>query len=294
MALTAIDLFSGCGGLTCGLKQAGFQVVSAVEIDGKAQETYAGNHPDVNLYKADIKKLDAASIRLENNLDKGQLDLLAGCPPCQGFSRLRTKNKVGSIDDNRNDLIYDFLRFIEEFQPKAVMMENVPNLQHDRRFEYVCISLKQMGYKIIYKVLDASNYSVPQRRKRLILLASRRFMPVISEISKEKISVRMAFSSLKTKSLKTDLLHNLPEKRTEAVRHLITLIPKNGGSRGDLGDDWQLECLKKTKGFHDVYGRMAWDDVAPTITCGCSNPSTGRFFHPELDRTITLREASVL
>ncbi|PHY94752.1 DNA (cytosine-5-)-methyltransferase [Acetobacter pomorum] len=294
VALTAIDLFSGCGGLTCGLKQAGFQVVAAVELDKKAQETYTINHPEVSLYKTDIRELDAKRIRLENNLGKGELDLLAGCPPCQGFSRLRTKNKIKNINDERNNLIYDFLRFIEEFEPKSIMLENVPNLQYDKRFKYICLALKKMEYQIIFKVLDASDYLVPQRRKRLILLASKNFIPTISNANKQKISVRMAFSSLDAKILQRDLLHNMPEKRTEAVRQLIALIPKDGGSRVDLGEMWQLECHKKTKGFYDVYGRMAWDDVAPTITSGCSNPSKGRFLHPDLNRTITLREASIL
>lgn len=106
--LQAIDLFSGCGGLSLGLKGAGFTVAAAVEIDSKAQQTYRLNHPNVRLYAEDIRKLDPAQMLQDACLEIGELDLLAGCPPCQGFSRLRTKNKMTSVSDERNDLVEDF------------------------------------------------------------------------------------------------------------------------------------------------------------------------------------------
>ncbi|MGO4775995.1 DNA cytosine methyltransferase, partial [Lysobacter sp. 2RAB21] len=135
MTLKAIDLFSGCGGLSQGLKDAGFSVVAAVEIDAKAQETYSLNHPEVALYGADIRALDPLSVALAAKLQPGELDLLAGCPPCQGFSRLRTKNQKTSVQDDRNDLVLDFYRFVVALLPKTVMLENVPALMRDDRFE---------------------------------------------------------------------------------------------------------------------------------------------------------------
>lgn len=292
--LSAIDLFSGCGGLSRGLKDAGFRVHAAVEINAKAQETYRLNHPDVRLYEQDIRELDPKVLLKEAGLAPGQLDLMAGCPPCQGFSRLRTRNQRASVEDDRNNLVLDFLRFVEVMKPKTVMLENVPALGLDSRFDQVRERLSQLGYKSVVRVLDAADYAVPQRRKRLIMLASRVHVPEIAAPTKIRMTVREAFAGVGAPSRSRDKLHSIPERRSPAIKELIARIPKNGGSRADLGDDFQLECHKKTRGFFDVYGRMAWDDVAPTITSGCHNPSKGRFLHPSYNRTITLREAALL
>lgn len=294
LSTTAIDLFSGCGGLSLGLRQAGYDVVAAVEIDPKAQETYRLNHPDVKLWSTDIRELDPSRLRDELGLDVGELTLLAGCPPCQGFSRLRTRNKVASIDDPRNNLVLEFQRFAEAFRPQNVLLENVPSLQTDARFQAFVSALKGMGYKCLVKVIDAADYGVPQRRRRLIMLASLVGTPVLPEPVAERRTVRAALKGMVEPGDIDDPLHSIPENRSEAVRRVIELIPKDGGSRRDLPANLVLECHKKSSGFSDVYGRMAWDKVAPTITSGCHNPSKGRFLHPEANRTITLREAALL
>lgn len=293
-ALTAIDLFSGCGGLSVGLQKAGFRVCAAVEIDAKAQATYQLNHTGVKLYGEDIRRLSAKAVLKDLGLRPGQLDLLAGCPPCQGFSRLRTRNKVASVNDPCNDLINDFLRFVRVLKPKTVMLENVPALANDQRFECLCEELGRLRYKYIVHVLNAADYSVPQRRKRLIVLASRVHTPAIAPSAAKRVTVREALKGIEVPSKTKDALHALPEKRSEEVKAIIRLIPHNGGSRSDLPAKYHLECHKRSDGFHDVYGRMAWDGLAPTITSGCFNPSKGRFLHPTQNRTITLREAAVL
>jgi DNA (cytosine-5)-methyltransferase 1 len=292
--LTAVDLFSGCGGLSLGLKEAGFTVKAAVEIEKKAQATYKLNHHDVKLYEKDIREIDPVSMLEDIGLQAGELDLLAGCPPCQGHSRLRTRNQRTYVEDIRNNLVADFLRFITAMKPKTVMLENVPALGRDQRFAEMRSILEELGYITSVEVLDAADYGVPQRRKRLIMLASRVHEPKPSPPSSERLTVRKALEGLGAPSLTKDRLHAFPENRSKPVRDLIALIPKNGGSRSDLGAEYQLECHKRTKGFFDVYGRMAWDDVSPTITGGCHNPSKGRFLHPSYNRTITLREAAVL
>lgn len=291
---TAIDLFSGCGGLSLGLLRAGFSVLAAVEKDPKAQETYRLNHRDVVLYTDDIRALDASQVLADFRLAPGELDLLAGCPPCQGFSRLRTKNQQPSVDDERNNLIGDFMRFVRIMLPKTVMLENVPALEKDGRFLAMQEELVFLGYRLIVHVLNAAEYSVPQRRKRLIMLASRVHHPEIAEVSPGRVTVREVLSSMEAPSRSKDRLHALPERRSQAVKELIKRIPKNGGSRRDLSAEHQLACHRRTDGFYDVYGRMAWDEVAPTITSGCHNPSKGRFLHPSRNRTITLREAAIL
>lgn len=292
--LYAVDLFSGCGGLSLGLMKAGFSVAAAVEIDAKAGETYRLNHAGVRLYRQDIRTLDPATLLRDVGLAAGELDLLAGCPPCQGFSRLRTKNQRTSVNDDRNNLVVDFLRFIGVMKPKTVMLENVPALAEDARFMHMRDELHALGYQTVVHVLDASDYRVPQRRKRLIMLASRVHAPAVAHKASSRISVRNALTGLGAPSVSKDSLHGMGENRSKQVRELIALVPKNGGSRSDLGEEHQLECHKRSDGFKDVYGRMSWDDVAPTITSGCHNPSKGRFLHPSYNRNITLREAAVL
>lgn len=292
--LTAVDLFSGCGGLSCGLKEAGFHVAAAVEIDGKAQATYKLNHPTVRLYDQDIRTLDPKKVMGDAGLKSGQLDLLAGCPPCQGFSRLRTKNQKTSVRDDRNNLVAEFVRFVTVLRPKTIMLENVPALAKDGRFTRIRNQLTALGYKIVVHVLDAADYEVPQRRKRLIMLASRIHKPQVAPKAASRVTVRQALAGVGAPSRTRDKLHGMGENRSQAVRDLIALIPKNGGSRSDLGQEHQLDCHKRSDGFNDVYGRMAWDEVSPTITSGCHNPSKGRFLHPSYNRTITLREAALL
>lgn len=287
---TAVDLFSGCGGLTLGLERAGFDVLAAIEIDPWSSETYRLNHPGVRLIQKDIREVGAPSLRRKLGLKKGELDLLAGCPPCQGFSRMRTKNSDRAARDPRNELISEFARFVCEFMPKTVMLENVPALARHGRFGALQRVLKSLGYSQFVDVLDAADYGVPQRRKRLILLASRVHEPVPASPRSRRVTVRQAIGSLDTK----DELHCLPERRSQAVQALIKMLPKNGGSRKDLPEKFVLACHAEDVGFFDVYGRMSWDDVAPTITSGCSNPSKGRFVHPVRDRAISLREAALL
>jgi len=291
----AIDLFSGCGGLSLGLKQAGFDVLSAVEIDAAAARTYRANHRDVTLEHTDIRKLSAAGLRRRLKLRPGQLDLLAGCPPCQGFSSLRTRNGANQNRDARNGLVQDMLRFVRAFRPKTVMMENVPMLVRHKPFKDFCDGLRLLGYRIAFEVKDAARYGVPQRRRRLILLASRGFDISFAAEARQARTVRGTIGNLPKPGRGNDALHNLPEKRrTEKVQKLIRDIPKNGGSRTDLPKSRQLQCHKDSDGFRDVYGRMAWDVVAPTITSGCFNPSKGRFLHPQQNRAITMREAALL
>lgn len=295
LAPRAIDLFSGCGGLTLGLKLAGFKVLGAVEADPTAVQTYKANHASVSVKQVDIRKLSPSQFRRELKIRQGELDLLAGCPPCQGFSTLRTRNGAVRNRDSRNDLVHEMLRFAREFKPKAIMMENVPRLVEHKPFEDLCEGLRRAGYKVAFGIKDAARYGVPQRRRRLILLAGRGFeIPFALETSRSR-TVRGAIGRLPDPGKSRDALHNLPtKKRAARIQKLIRDIPKDGGSRADLPDDRQLECHKQSDGFSDIYGRIAWDEVAPTITSGCFNPSKGRFLHPVKNRAITMREAALL
>jgi DNA (cytosine-5)-methyltransferase 1 len=234
-------------------------------------------------------------MRRELKLRKGELALLAGCPPCQGFSTVRTLNGSRKIKDERNDLLFDFLRFVRTFRPRAVMLENVPGLIDDSRFSRFVSKLRSLKYRVDYRIVNAADHGVPQRRKRLILLARARGGDIEFPTTKaETVTVRQAIGHLPRAGKSGDPLHDAPQTRSGKVAKLIALVPKDGGSRTDLPSRLRLKCHRKLRGFFDIYGRMAWNDVAPTITSGCHNPSKGRFLHPAHNRAITLREAAIL
>lgn len=296
-APTAIDLFAGCGGLTTGLKLADFRAVAAVEFEPGAVEAYKLNHPEVaHVYDVDICQVSGESILEATGLKRGELDLLAGCPPCQGFSRMRTLNRGKASDDPRNDLVRQYLRLVEELLPRALLMENVPGLAHDERYAELVKRVEELGYRVSDEVHDAADFGVPQRRRRLIMLAVRGGtvrMPA-KVPAEERKTVRQAIEGLPSPGTSGDPAQDVVERRQPHVKELISLIPHDGGSRAELGPAYELECHKKCDGFYDVYGRMSWDDVSPTITSGFVNPSKGRFLHPEQDRCITPREAALL
>lgn len=290
--LIAVDLFSGCGGLSEGLRQAGFKVIAGVEVDKNAAKAYLMNHTDTVLFEDDIKKLDTDKIL---KLLKGNpLHLLAGCPPCQGFSSLRKRNRKSPVRDKRNRLIGEYYRFVEELNPLTIMLENVPGIVDYTLFKAIIRKLKKLGYNIAYRVVNVADYSVPQRRKRLVLVGSKLDEIDIANEKNEIITVKKALSKLK-KKCKSDELRKIYPQHSSHIQKMISLIPKNGGSRKDLPEQYQLECHKKKNvGFSDVYGRLRWDAVSSTITGGCLTPSKGRFLHPEEDRCISAREAALL
>jgi DNA (cytosine-5)-methyltransferase 1 len=294
--LTAVDLFAGAGGLSVGLQKADFDVRAAVEIDPTSAATYRLNHKDTPVLVADIRRVTGAALLRAANVGRGELDLLTGCPPCQGFSALKTRRQATAVDDNRNDLLFEMLRLTRAIRPRALILENVPGLADDGRFAEFRQQLAKAGYRSDFAVLDAAAYGVPQRRRRLVLVAIRcgevpahwKDLPGVTK------SVAQAFHGLGEAGASGDKLHDLPARRSALVEQRIAAIPHDGGSRSDLPAELQLACHARSNGYSDVYGRMAWNDPAPTITSGCHNPSKGRFLHPVLNRNITLREAALL
>src|SRR6266498_181203 len=171
---TAVDLFCGAGGLTRGLLSAGFTVLGAVEIEPLAAESYSMNFPEVKVWESDIADITVDQVRRRFDLRPGKLDLLAGCPPCEGFSRLRSLNGRLAVEDDRNDLVMEFERFVRGLRPRSVMLENVPALASDHRLACLDEGLEAMGYRVTTSVLDVSKFGVPQRRRRMILIAGHR------------------------------------------------------------------------------------------------------------------------
>jgi len=269
-------------------------VVAAIDSDTLAAQTYRLNHPSSLVIAKDIRRIYVGALLKKVGLVPGELDLVAGCPPCQGFSTLRTMNGSKTIDDTMNDLVFEFTRFVRLARPKAVMMENVPGLFTDARLVKFREDIRALGYQSVVEVREAADFGVPQRRRRMILVALVGRLPELAEPVADRVTVRDAIGDLKNPDDSDDPAHNYTVRRAVRVLEMIKKIPKDGGSRNDLSVEEQLPCHRRSDGFWDTYGRMSWSRPSPTITGGCINPSKGRFLHPVEDRAITVREAALL
>lgn len=325
----AIDIFSGCGGVSCGLSLAGFKVKSAVEIEKHAVDTYLGYEPlnNVNVLNEDICKLNGEQILKAAKIKKDDIYLFAGCPPCQNFSRQNPLNK-NKTDEERKKLLFEFLRLIEEIMPPFILMENVPGIKTEFNNAILSEFLERLRlhYCVKESILNAANYGVPQARKRFVLHAVR------NDINDELKAIGFSFDLPKAthdkngnnglekwKTVK-EAIDDLPEIKageeyqddgnihnhkcaglSEKNLKRIKAIRKNGGSRNGLPKSLVLDCHKKKddegntfSGHGDVYGIMDPDKPAPTITGGCLCYSKGRYGHYSQNRAISIREAARL
>jgi len=292
-----IDLFCGVGGLTQGFVKAKFDVRAGLDFDASCKYAYEKNnatsfiHADLTTYSPS----EIASLYPVNSVK-----ILAGCAPCQAFSTYQHGNKK----NDKWKLLYSFGKIIEAIQPDIVSMENVPNLlkyNNGQVFNDFLNVLKTNDYFVSYQIVDAKDYGVPQRRKRLILLASK--LGEIELIKKthrgKRIkTVQKAIGHLPEikagESYYKDKLHRARELTKLNLRRVQAT--RQGGSWKEWDDDLVLNCHKKETGksYGSVYGRMSWNEVAPTLTTQCTGLGNGRFGHPEQDRAISLREAAIL
>jgi DNA (cytosine-5)-methyltransferase 1 len=301
-ALTAIDLCSGPGGVTTGYKAAGIRVLAAVDIDEDARATYAANHSEVTLLSDDLGELNPAVLMEKASVKPRELDILTACVPCQTFSSLARERRER---DPRNRLVLAVTRFVKALQPRAVVMENVPELRNNRRFALLVGRLRRLGYGVWFDVVDAADFGVPQRRRRLVLialkgrgddevpgLARKHHLP---RSLRRRRTVREVLRLVRLRAQR-DALARPRVDYPPRVAKRIAAIPTNGGSRSSLTGKLRLKCHKKvgTRGATSSYGRMRYDDVAPTLTTRCVTPACGRFIHPRANRAITLREAACL
>lgn len=300
---TAVDLFAGAGGATAGLSQAGFEVLGAVENDLLAAASYEVNHHDVVLAARDIRQVDQHNLRRLLGLARGELDLLKACPPCQGFSSLAS----GEVDGDRNDLVLDVARFVTEFRPRTLLLENVPGLARDSRLTALTEALTQhMGYRFRTYLVQAADFGVPQRRRRLILLGAAPGLPNPPARLEDALPAGFDRTPRTAGQALDELARVLPpgdpldRARTSsaAVRARIEEIPING-TRFDLPEAHQLACHQALgrsgrRVATASYGRVRRDRPAPTMTTRCTTPSCGAFVHPEEHRGLTLREAAAL
>jgi DNA (cytosine-5)-methyltransferase 1 len=306
-----VDLFCGAGGLSLGLRRAGLDIVSAVDCDPDSCKTYRANHPTVRLLVSDIAEISAEDL-LGNETES--LTVLAGCPPCQGFTRL---NETFRRQDPRNKLVLEYIRLVRELKPLVVFFENVPGLLNNGAwyFSRLISALTDEGFSLNWKLLQVADFGVPQRRKRLIVLGGRGFQPTFPKATHGRNPDARAGTQRKWRTVR-QALRGLGRAKCHAavrregadpsphwhvsrflgeeMRQRLRATPKSGGSRADVSPEFELACHVGLDGFHDVYGRLDWNLPSVTITSGCTNLSKGRFGHPDLLRAITPREAALL
>lgn len=294
----AVDLFCGIGGLTYGLRASGIDVVAGYDLDNSCEYAYEANNGKGTFVCKNISKVTGGEINeLLKNFD---IKVLVGCAPCQPFSTHR-KDKKHRERHKDWGLLAQFGRLAEEVLPDYISMENVPELVKESIFTDFVATLKRLGYAVSYSVVKAEEYGVPQRRRRLLLLAAKKGEVSLIEPTNDAehiITVRDAIGELPAVdaggTCKDDPL------QTASILSKINLqrihASKQNGTWRDWPEELRLDCHKKLSGktYPSVYGRMAWDDTAPTITTQFNCYGTGRFGHPQQDRALTLREGAIL
>lgn len=304
MKIRAIDCFCGAGGLSLGLKQAGISVKAAFDHSEEAVETYVSNLGNHALVRS-AESVTAEELLEKAGIPRGECDLLAGGPPCQGFSRQRR----GSDTDIRNDLVFRYLALIKAIQPRFFLMENVPAMQGLRGRPYLKLLAAEtgaMGYHLHINVLNAADYGVPQVRKRLFIVGERtnellRFsFPAPTHSPSNYLTVRRAIGDLPEPSSESNghpkIPNHEPGNVSELNRQRISHVPPGGG-RAFIPEELRLPCHRvsvEVAGHRNVYGRLPWDRPANTITTKCNSFTRGMFAHPSSNRNITMREAARL
>lgn len=297
-----VDLFSGVGGLTHGFVREGLRVLAGIDTDKSCRYAFETNNRSKFILK-DVAELTPAE--LAALYGPKSVRILIGCAPCQPFSSLNPNKTVYRNSDRKWALLDSFLKLVKGVLPEIVSMENVPQLADGKKFPIFGRFVKTLiasGYHVSYCIVDASKYGVPQRRRRLVLLASR-----LGPISLQPpthvarpVTVRDSIGDLPPirdgQASKSDPLHRA-SRLTEVNRRRMAATPKNGGSARHWNKRLLPECFRKKKGRSykaSVYGRMRWDEPGPTVTTHCVTLGTGRFGHPTQRRAMSLREAARL
>lgn len=298
MNCSVVDLFCGIGGLTKGLELAGLDVIAGVDIDETCRFAYEANN-NSQFIAGDVTNIAIDEIRAL--FPEGDIRALVGCTPCQPFSKYTQRYRKDGHKDDKWRLLYSFARLVREIQPHIISMENVPELVKERVFEDFLTVLQEGNYHCSWQIVYCPDYGVPQKRKRLVLLAS-----ILGEInlieplfSKDNyLTVRDAIGDLPRLNdgeiNEIDPVHRATKLSNINKMRIRQSVP--GGTWKDWSEDLQLACHKKDtgKGYGAVYGRMNWDEPSPTITTQFYGYGSGRFGHPEQDRAISYREGAIL
>lgn len=303
--LKAVDFFCGAGGVTCGFKNIGIDVLGGIDIVGKFQKTYEINNNTLFINE-DVSNMLPEKLKELLPIVVNQDDLIfVGCSPCQYYSNLKsdkTKSKAGRL------LLDDFKEFVLYYKPGFVFIENVPGLEtkSGSPLHQFKEDLQKQGYTFDQSVLNAKYFGVPQSRRRFVLIGTRLLrkieLPKQNRKKNNVVTVKNAIGNYKIFP-KVDMGHKDHSDFQHSVAKLsplnmlrIKATPKNGGTRNAWANDesLQLKCYKDHEGHYDVYGRLFWNKPAPTITTRFIYTSTGRYSHPEQNRALSLREGATL
>lgn len=299
MDIAGVDLFCGVGGLTHGLEAAGIPVVAGIDVDPDCQYPFEANNT-AEFVQADISEISSNDIA--DLFPDGSWQILAGCAPCQPFSNYN--NGVDSSEMEDWALLTEFGRLVRDVEPDIVAMENVQEIRNHRVYSSFIDTLFKKEYSISINKVDCEKYGVPQSRRRLLVLASKH--GEISQIDpthtgfnghvtvEERIGNGTLNPIVAGEADDEDPLHRTQTLSDTNLERIKQSIP--GGTWEDWDEELVLDCHQKESGssYDSVYGRMEWEDTAPTITTQFYGYGSGRFGHPEQDRAISLREGAML
>jgi len=308
--LKVLDLFAGVGGMSYGFEQAGLDIVGAVEFEDSIAQSMKKNHKNTKMFIADIRNLKAKKVKEEI----GEIDVIIGGPPCQGFS---LKGKRLGLNDKRNFLFKEYIKYIKYFNPKYFVIENVPGIISSNNGYFtkeIVNKLEKIGYKINYDILNASDFGVPQDRRRAIFMGTKMnnkiLLPAKKNNQDEKITVWEAISDLAYlfsgegefesvyKNKSNSKYQNLMRKNSKklfnhvATNHSDLAIDRLKRIPAEKGKEFLKEKITST--FGQTWGRLRKDKQSPTIVTRFDTPSNGKNSHPFLHRAITPREAARL
>lgn len=288
MKRKCIELFAGAGGLALGLEKAGFEEIGLVEIDKTACDTLRLNRPNWNVIEEDIVKFSQKDLLKEFNLKVGELDLLSGGYPCQSFSY--AGKKLG-LEDVRGTMFFYYAEFLRQLQPKMFLAENVKGLTtHDggRTIQTMVDVFQDLGYTVEWKVLNAWDYGVAEKRQRVVIIGTRNDL-------KENVKFKYP-EPHDYKPVLRDVLQNVPEsvgaKYPEKKKKVFDLVPPGGYWRDlpdDVARDYMKSCYFMGGGRTGIARRISWDEPSLTLTCSPMMKQTDRC-HPDESRPFTTRE----
>ena len=325
-ALTAVDLFCGCGGISAGLRSAGFRVLAGIDVEPRYMATFQRNFPKAIPLRHDLSSVSPKCLMSKLGIAPGELDLVAGGPPCQGFSK-NVPRRHRFMDDPNNLLIRTYLDYCVALKPRMVLMENVAEMRNgfsSRFSEEILATLERAGYAVTHATLNAAEFGVPQRRRRAFFLgmcngqAPRPPAPTHGKCSRQSelfdrspfVSVWDAIGDLPSlrhgsgedpssyacepfcdyqRRARADSahVHNHVARPLAPTQYARLASLRPGQGNRDLPDE-----LRTKGGYSGAYGRLTKDMVAPTITRWVFHPGSGRWGHPVDTRTLTIREAA--
>lgn len=321
---TAVDLFCGAGGLSAGLEMAGFDVLAGNDLFDAAGKTFEATHPQARFFGQPIQDLDTIELLKEIGLQRGELTVLVGGPPCQAYS---VYNHQRGMHDERSQLFREYLRVVEGLFPEWIVMENVAgifSIAGGEAVHAIETELRALGYNVEYQIVRAEQYGVPQERRRVVFIGNRIGAPIRHPAPthgpglKPLITIRDAISDLPIlengedggvqsyaseaqcayqKTLRGNATsvtcHVAPRLGKVNIDRLAHIPP--GGSWRDIPFDLLPAGMKRAKRSDHTkrYGRMTWDSQACTILTKC-DIHWGAYLHPDQDRAISVREAARL